>query len=183
MGTRFLLWFTIAFASTLALLGGVGLALARFGVSQPRELYRNAAFEFDLAPGWWCERNETEDICSPNNEKQRPAVAIITAKYRGPQDTLDAYEAHLRTPQHVDRDDPTSPLAEIRYVRRSEIAGRSWVESLHVGSEVKNYNTYYLATTTSHVGVLVTLSVHQRFEDRYIGEFNRMMQSLKTYQR
>ena len=54
---------------------------------------------------------------------------------------------------------------------------------MHIGSEIQYYSTYYLATVTSHVGILVTMSVHQSSVDKFTGEFTDMMSSLRTYQR
>ena len=77
----------------------------------------------------------------------------------------------------------TLRVSEIRYVRRRMIANHEWVEALHAGSEVPNYDTYYLATITSDLGVLVTMSVHKDHSDKYIGQLNDMIATLNIYQR
>ena len=45
-------------------------------------------------------------------------------------------------------------FSEVRYVKHSVIAARDWVEALHSGSELSNYDTYYLATNTSYLGIV-----------------------------
>ena len=49
----------------------------------------------------------------------------------------------------------------MRYVKRRKLGDREWVEALHVGSEIAAYHTYYLATTTSYLAILVTMSAHK----------------------
>jgi hypothetical protein len=71
----------------------------------------------------------------------------------------------------------------VRFVRRTQLGGKEWVEALHVGSEIQNFHTYYLATTTSNLGILVTLSVHKDRADTFVGQLTEMMTSLTVYQR
>ncbi len=184
MGSRFAAWLLASFFAALAALGGIGAGVSMLWVNPPRELYRSPAIEFDLAPGWWCERDGTEDICRPEGQPPHSAIAIIALKERGAHDNLRAYEEHLEKPQRTgDRSAAEGPVSVVRYVRRRTLGERDWIESLHIGSEIANYHTYYLATTTSHIGILVTLSVRQDQEAHYIAQFTEMMSTLKTYQR
>jgi hypothetical protein len=56
-------------------------------------------------------------------------------------------------------------------------------EALHSGSEIPHFDTYYLGTTTSLLGILVTMSVHKGHSAKYIGQMNEMMRTLTVYQR
>ena len=183
MGSRFVIWMTVAFVAALGLLGGVGYAIARMWVAQPRELHRNPAFEFELANGWWCVKDGTEDVCHPAGTKPFPAVAVIAVKHRNTQDTLDAYQAHLSKPQANSAKSTDAVRSVVRSVKRQAIGGRTWVVAAHEGSEIANFVTNYFATTTPHIGILVTLSVHKDQEQRFTNEFTEMMKSLRTYQR
>ena len=58
-----------------------------------------------------------------------------------------------------------------------------WVEALHSGSEIPNYDTYYFATNTSYLGILVTLSVNRNFSLQYVNRFREMIKTLHVYQR
>ncbi len=184
MGSRFVFWVLGVYIATLLLLGSVGALIARVMVKEPPELYRNPAFDYALAPGWSCQTDGTEDVCYPAGTKPHSAIGVIAIKPRNDKDNLATYEAHLRTPQRIgDRDATVGPMSEVRYVKRRMLAGREWVEALHVGSEIADFHTYYLATTTSHIGMLVTLSVRKDFEARFTAEFRGMMDTLRTYQR
>ena len=70
----------------------------------------------------------------------------------------------------------------MRYVRRRTFGTHEWVEALHSGSEIPNYDTYYLGTTTSNLGILVTMSVHKDSANQYIVELNDMIRTLNIYQ-
>lgn len=181
MGARFLTALLTAFVLTLAVLGGLGYAVTQTAVPPPRDVFRAAFFEFDLAPGWWCLLEGSEYVCHPPGKPPYDAIAVMAMKERNDQDNLDAYEAHLRQSQRRNATD--TQLSEIRFVKRRKIGTQEWVEALHSGSELANYNTYYLGTTTSFVGILVTMSVHEQHAEKYIRQMNDMMATLVIYQR
>jgi hypothetical protein len=183
MGSRFLVSFTIAFALTVSVLGGIGWAVAQFVVATPREQFFTSYFQFDLAPGWSCDLDGTEYVCNPPGGIPRPAIVIMAMKERNEQDRLEAYEEHLRQSQPFKHADGSTTMSEVRFVRRTKLGGKEWVEGLHIGSEVPNYHTYYLATTTSYLGILVTMSVHKGQTDGFVGQLTEMMATLVVYQR
>lgn len=184
MGFRFVAALLISFALTVAILGAAGFAFSMYWTPAPRDPFRTGFFEFDLAPGWSCERAGTEHVCVPPGKPPYAATAIITTKFRGAQDNLDAYEAHLRTPQKsaIPGKDAAA-RSEISYVKRRTLGSREWVEGLHLGSEVPGYYTYYLATITAQLGILVTMSVQKDREKAYGEALSDMMKTLHTYQR
>lgn len=182
MTTRFIWALLLAFVVSLTALAGLGYGVSRLrlALSPQPTIYRNIFFELDLANGWTCRQDGTEQVCFPDQTKPHAAIAVIAMKYRNKDDNLAAYEKHLKQPQ---KSNDQNPPSEVRSVKRSMIGEREWVESLHVGSEIPNYLTYYAATATSHVGILVTMSVHKDRADRYIKEFGEMLKTMRTYQR
>jgi hypothetical protein len=54
---------------------------------------------------------------------------------------------------------------------------------MHSGSEIPNYDTYYFATVTSDLGILVTLSANRNVSGQYIDRFREMIKTLHVYQR
>ena len=182
MGSRFIVSLLTALVLTLLVLGGVYWA-ARLIVATPRDRFLTSYFEFDLAPGWSCELDGTEYVCVPAGKPPFPVIAIIAMKERNDKDRLEEYEAHLRAPQPITMKNGETKLSEMREVKRITLGGKQWVESLHAGSELPGYLTYYLATTTSALGILVTMSVHKDSADKYTRQLNDMMSSLTVYQR
>jgi hypothetical protein len=168
---------------TVAILAGAGYAITEIMVRQPRDPFRTGSFEFDLAPGWWCEREGTEYVCNPPGKSPYSAIAIIAIKERGAEDNLKTYENHLRESRQLTDKAGSSRVSIVSYVKRVRLGHAEWVEALHLGSEVPNYNTYYLATTTSHLGILVTMSVHHDQQNTYVRQLTEMMSSLNLYQK
>jgi hypothetical protein len=183
MGSRFLVSLLGTFLATLVILIGGGYAITQMTVRQPRDPFRTGSFEFDLAPGWWCELEDSEYVCTPPGQPPHPAIAVIAVKERSRGENLQAYEEHLKQPQKVSDRAGGTVLSEVSYVKRSRLGQVEWVEALQLGSEVPNYDTYYLATTTSSLGILVTMSVHKDHAATYVRQLTDMMRTLNVYQR
>jgi hypothetical protein len=192
VGARFLVSLLGAMLATVAVLVGAGFLVLGAGhfLAQVHPLgvrgdpFRTGAFEFDLAPGWQCERDGGEYVCNPPGPPPHSAIAIIAMKERGDQDSLDKYEEHLEQahpPTAAEK--PGRKPSQVRFVKRVRLGQSEWVESLQAGSEIPNYDTYYLATVTSLLGILVTLSVERAAEATYIKQLNEMMSTLNVYQR
>jgi hypothetical protein len=181
---RFLIASLTAFLVTVVVLGGGGYLVSELTVPPMRDVFRTAAFEFDLAPGWWCELDGSEYVCSPPGKPPYAAIAILAMKERSDQDNLSAYEDHLKQPQPIDNGaGGEKKFSEVREVKRSVIGAHQWVEAVHSGSEIPNYDTYYFATITSGLGILVTLSVNRNFSGQYVDRFKEMIKTLHVYQR
>ena len=99
---RFLTAALTAFLATVVVLGGGGYLASQLMVPPMRDVFRTAAFEFDLAPGWWCELDGSEYVCSPPGKPPYAAIAILAMKERNDQDNLKAYEGQLKQPRPID---------------------------------------------------------------------------------
>jgi hypothetical protein len=55
-----------------------------------------------------------------------------------------------------------------------------WIDGLHMGSEVSNFFTRYLATIKDSIAVLVTFSAHQQFYTKYSSDFFKAVMSLRV---
>jgi hypothetical protein len=187
VGTRLLTAFLIAFLVTVVTLVAAGYAITRIPIASPREIFRAGPLEFDLAPGWWCERDSRKSLdyaCSPPGKPPYSAAVLVAVKDRSTDDTLQAFENHLKQLKRtaVESSDAGEPSV-VRYVKRRKLGDYEWVEALYLGSEIAGYHTYYLATTTSYLAILVTLSVHKDYQAAYMKELNSMMSTLNIYQR
>jgi hypothetical protein len=183
IGSRFLVSAVGSFLVTVAILASAGYAISEMSVRQPGDPFRAGSFEFDLAPGWWCEREKTEYVCNPSGRPPYSAIAIVAIKDRNESDNLKTYEDHLSQPRLVGDGASNKKMSVVSFVKRVKLGHAEWVEALHLGSEVLNYDTYYLATNTSHLGILVTMSVHRDYETIYAGQLTDMMRTLNLYQR
>jgi hypothetical protein len=181
---RFLTAALTAFLATVVVLGGGGYLASQLMVPPMRDVFRTAAFEFDLATGWWCELDGSEYVCSPPGKLPYAAIAILAMKERNDQDNLKAYEGHLKQPRPIDNGaGGERKFSEVRGVKRSVIGAHEWVEAMHSGSEIPNYDTYYFATVTSELCILVTLSANRNVSGQYVDRFREMIKTLHVYQR
>lgn len=184
MGSRFVASLLTSFLVTLVALASAGYAVTQLFVPQPRDVFRTGFFEFELAPGWECGLDGTEYVCQAPGERQKGAIAVIATKERGPKsmDSLQAYEEHLRSPKRPAIDSDNSTPSTVVRAQRIWLGGKEWVESLHFGSELPGFHTYYLATVTSHVGVLVTMSYREGGEALFLKDLTDMMATVRSYQ-
>lgn len=175
---RFFTTLALSFFVTLAgLAGAAWLASVLIAPGPPPKRFIRDTFEFDLAPGWVCDSDETEFVC----RRGRPptaSVAIIAMKRRSSEDNLDAYEAHLRHPAA----DSGGKVAELRSLTRRQLANHEWIEGVLLSSEIANYVTIYLATHTSQVAILATFSFHSNREAEERKDIDLMMSSLRIHQ-
>ncbi len=147
------------------------------------KIFQNSYVSFELPDNWGCELEGTEWVCvnkfSKKFNEKKDAVIILTAKEKGPSDTLEAYETHLKTPRKLVNSKAQNYVSELKQVKQRKIALQSWVDGLHLGSEVQNYYTRYLATTKGQIAILVTFTAHKEQYSKYANDFIRAIQSLK----
>lgn len=151
--------------------------------SASAKIFQNSYISFELPDNWGCELEGTEWVCvnkfSKKFNEKKDAVIILTAKEKGPSDSLEAYEAHLKTPRKLVNSKGQNYVSELKQVKQRKISLQTWVDGLHLGSEVQNYYTRYLATTKGQIAILVTFTAHKEQYSKYANDFIRAIQSLK----
>lgn len=157
-----------------------GAAATSAALTPPPGRLRTQVFAMDLPPGWSCELDDGAFFC--RKETPASAVAIIAQKYRNDQDNLDAYAAHVAEPTERNHAGE-SWRSTVLDVKRVRIGDHDWIDALHDGGEVRNWYTRYLATQTSHVGVLVTFSAAKSRFAEIERDFERARLSMVIHQR
>jgi hypothetical protein len=148
-------------------------------------VFRNAYISFEMPNNWKCVLEQTEWVCRSDPEKfqkeSKEAIIILTAKEVGPTDSLLQYEQHLNAPiQSVGRNG-VSTSSKIQYkARQVRVNDQTWIDGLHLGSEVNNYFTRYYATVKDKIAVLVTFSAHTAFYAKYSNEFHKAIMSMRV---
>lgn len=138
--------------------------------------------EFELPNGWDCALEGSEWVCqSDNKDRKKEAIIILAAKYRGEQDSLDQYQAYLKTPKTFSLPGGKTQVSEAKAVSVREINGQRWVDSLHLASEVPGFYTRYLATVKDSLGIAVTFSVAKDHYDSYQDIFEKIIATLKVF--
>lgn len=146
------------------------------------KVFRNAYIAFEMPESWKCNLEVTEWVCRAETGKEsKEAIIILTAKEVGPTDSFALYEQHLNKPVLLQTKTGASTESNIVYKAKNvNINDQTWIDGLHLGSEVPNYFTRYLATIKDRIAILVTLSAHKNFYTRYSQEFFKTVMSLKV---
>ena len=145
------------------------------------ELFRNAYVSFELPPNWTCKLEKTEWVCTSKYAKNvKEAIIVLTAKEAGPADSLQAFEAKIKTPRQVPNTKGAFVKSKIHNVGIKNIGGHRWVDGLTEGSEIASYYTRYLATVKDRLAILVSFSAHKAHYTKYSADFLKAAKSMKV---
>ncbi len=146
------------------------------------KVFRNAYVAFELPDTWKCNLEHTEWICrSESSGDSKEAIIILTAKEVGPTDSFESYTQHLNTPQTAQsKTGGGAPSRIVSPGKQVKISEQIWIDGLHMGREVPNYFTRYLATIKDKIAILVTFSAHKNFYTKYSQDFFKAVQSLRV---
>ncbi len=137
---------------------------------------------FDLLNHWHCYPEGNEWICSNklNQKKASEAMIILTAKQKGPMDSLSQYMAHLKRTRSIKGSSgKKSVQSKVFHTKQRAINGHMWVDGFHGSSEVPVFYTRYLVTIKEGLAVLVTYSAHKNHYKKYAADFARSINSLR----
>jgi hypothetical protein len=164
----------------------LGLAAAFLApqISQAKT-FANQFVEFQLPDKWECQLDGTEWVCqSTDEQKKRDAIIVLAAKIKkAGMDELPKYKEHLEKPQTYQSLSGENVTSEPRYAKELEISGKTWIDSLHLQSEIPDFYTRYLATVEADLGILVTFSVRKDKYDEYAPDIENMAKSLRAFRK
>jgi hypothetical protein len=156
-------------------------AFACLASNADAKLFRNAYVSFELPGKWDCALENTEWVCrSAVADQAKESIIILTAKEVGPSDSIDAYEAHLKNPKSIPTKGGPVVQSQVVQMRNRSINNHTWVDGMHLSSEVQNYYTRYLATTKDRIAILVTFSAHKLYYTKYSNDFFNAILSLRV---
>jgi hypothetical protein len=161
------------------------LAVVLFPLSASAKNFANQFIEFQLPEKWECQLDGTEWVCqSTDEQKKRDAIIVLAAKIKkAGMDELPVYKAHLEKPQQYQSLSGETITSEPRYVKELDISGKTWIDSLHLQSEIPDFYTRYLATVEADLGILVTFSVRKDKYEEYAPDIENMVKSLRAFRK
>ncbi|MEI8345992.1 MAG: hypothetical protein WCG27_00885 [Pseudomonadota bacterium] len=146
------------------------------------KMFANHFCEFQLPSGWECALEGTEWVCqSEDANRKKEAIIILAAKYRGAQDSLEAYQTYLKDTKAFSLPGGKTQVSEPKYTKFATINTHRWVDALHLASEVPGFYTRYLATVKEDLGLAVTFSVSKDHYDSYQDVFEKVVQTLRVF--
>ncbi len=133
-----------------------------------------------LPPGWDCQREQTDIVCQPMEPLQsRQAIIVITAKQASFEEDLDFLKRRLLEPR-ASQVRPSQQLrSEITAQTTLQLGGLEWVDATHFASELPQFNTRYVATSSHGLSVLFSFSAHSSQWDDYNLHFQSILSSLR----
>lgn len=158
------------------------LVLLFFAAQANAKVFRNAYIAFEMPETWKCNLEQTEWVCrSEQSKESKEAIIILTAKEVGPTDSFPLYESHLNNSIAAPAKAGAANMSKVVYQAKNvQINDQAWIDGLHLGSEVPNYFTRYLATIKDRIAILVTFSAHKQFYTKYSQDFFKAVMSLRV---
>ncbi len=133
--------------------------------------------EFEIPADMECYLSGADWVCE-NIKKPQEIVIIVTAKESDPKiDDVSFYQAYLKNPK------PGLKNSSVRYVKTTLIQNHPWVDSLHLGSEVKEYYTRYLVTTKDNLAIAIAFTVKQELYSFYESFIAGTIHSIKVFKK
>ena len=106
-------------------------------------------------------------------------MIILTAKQKGPLDSLAQYIKYLKAPRRIKTARGGGSTSKVFHAKQRQINKHMWVDGFHQGSEVPVYYTRYLVTVKGTLAVLVTYSAHKNHYKKYAADFATSINSLR----
>ncbi len=146
--------------------------------------FANQFTEFELPPQWQCRLEGAEWVCqSSEDAKKKDAIIVLAAKIKGEQDSLDQYLSYLKSAKIYQSVQGKPVKSDPKYAKSVMLNGQSWVDSLHLESELPGFYTRYLATVKQDIGVLITYSINKAKYQAYLEDFENMVKTLRVFRK
>ena len=72
-------------------------------------------------------------------------------------------------------------VSDPKFVIKRTFGKHTWVDSLHLASELPGFYTRYLVSVKGETAVAVTFSVNQKHYDQYAGLMNKVLNTVKIF--
>lgn len=146
----------------------------------PALALKTAYVSFDHPDGWRCELSQGVWICQSTLEgERRESVVLSIATMATEWDSVDNYLEYLKKPRTITDDQGKPVQSEVKYARKRDINGVTWVDSLQANSELPGFWSRYVATVHNKLAILITYVVSDEQYKRLAPQFDRMVASLR----
>ncbi len=151
-----------------------------FCFSASGKTFKNSYVSFEVPDTWICLQEGVAWTCTPRGPyESKEAVIVLAAKVAGADDTLSSFMVRLKQPKKITTKVGTLMPSTVMYSRKEMLAGTEWVRAQHLGSEIQEYFTLYLATVKERLAILVSFSAEKGVYKKYNPVFEKAMQTLK----
>lgn len=149
-------------------------------VSVQAKTFQNSYVSFEVPDNWNCLQEGVAWTCTPAAAvESKEAVIVLAAKIAGPEDNINNFQTYLKQPKKITTRVGTPMPSQVMYAQPRTLAGTQWVQAQHLGSEIQEYYTLYLATVREQLAILVSFSAERNRYQVYNPIFDKAIKTLK----
>ena len=149
-------------------------------VTSNAKTFQNSYLSFEVPDTWACLQEGVAWTCTSQDViEAKEAVIVLAAKVAGPEDTMNNFMNHLKDPKKISTKVGTPMPSQVMYAQERDLGGQKWVQAQHLGSEILDYYTLYLATKKEKLAILVSFSAERTKYQKYNPIFDGAVRSLK----
>lgn len=142
--------------------------------------FKNSYVSFEVPDTWTCAQEGVAWTCTPQGPvDSKEAVIVLAAKVAGPEDNLINFKTYLEAPKKLPTKVGTPMPSKVMYAQERMLAQTKWVQAQHLGSEIQEFYTLYLATVKDQLAILVSFSAERNRYAKYNPVFDSAIKSLK----
>lgn len=158
----------------------IALSIFGFTMSAHGKTFQNSYVSFEVPDNWTCLQEGVAWTCTPSGPiESKEAVIVLASKVAGPEDNLYNFLNYLKQPKKIPTRVGTPMPSSVAYAQERVLAGHKWIQAQHVGSEIQEFMTLYLATVKDQLAILVSFSAEQSHYRKYNPVFDKAMKTLK----
>lgn len=151
-----------------------------FSIPAWAKTFQNSYVSFEVPDSWTCVQEGVAWTCTPTGPTEsREAVIVLAAKVAGPEDNLVNFHTYLSQPKKLATKVGTPMPSNVMYSKERVLAGTKWIQAQHLGSEIQEFYTLYLATVKESLAILVSFSSEKTKYANYNPVFDRAMKTMK----
>ncbi len=164
----------------MKLSAGIFLLAAFAGLSAEAKTFQNSYVSFEVPDNWSCLQEGVAWTCTPTGVvESKEAVIVLAAKVAGPEDNINNFQTYLGQPKKITTRVGTPMPSQVMYSKPRQLANGQWVQAQHLGSEIQEYYTLYLATVKDQLAILVSFSSERNRYQVYNPIFDKAIKTLK----
>jgi len=157
-----------------------GLIILCLAAQAEAKTFQNSYVSFEVPDDWNCLQEGVAWTCTPSGVIEgKEAVIVLAAKVAGPEDNLNNFQNYLAQPKKITTKVGTPMPSQVMYSRPRQLANSQWIQAQHLGSEIQEYYTLYLATVKEQLAILVSFSSERNRYKVYNPIFDKAIKSLK----
>jgi hypothetical protein len=156
------------------------LVLLTFASVANAKTFKNSYVSFEVPDNWSCLQEGVAWTCTPQNAVEaKEAVIVLAAKVAGPEDNLTNFLNFLKQPKKITTKVGTPMPSTVMAAQEQVLGGQRWIRAQHLGSEVQEYYTLYLATVKDSLAILVSFSSEKGRYTVYNPIFDKAIKTIR----